>query len=330
MKHDYNKHLDQLITDENLISEVIRGEVDRERWLQYLKEKQLPESLLNQAIERIKDLNAAFPSNKLSETRKKEIYNKIEAGIDQESNKSPLSIARTKVRPWLVAASFLFCIGVAYFLFTNSNLEKVNTALVESEKINLQDGSFAFVAPDSEIKWNGKEFNKERKVELEGEAFFEVEKGGSFEVSSRWGTVKVLGTSFNILDREERYEVVCRTGKVKVNTRDGEEYMLTSGMMAYYDPSTKESGLREIGAVETSLWIDGSKYLHDVSMTELATELKRQFAVDLEVSKELENRKGNFMLNLNSLDSSLYQISWPLRAEIEKIGERNYRITEKQ
>ncbi len=61
-----------------------------------------------------------------------------------------------------------------------------------------------------------------RKVSLEGEAYFEVQKGKKFEVISTNGKTVVLGTSFNIYSRNNNYQVTCVTGKVRV-TRNQRE-----------------------------------------------------------------------------------------------------------
>jgi transmembrane sensor len=42
------------------------------------------------------------------------------------------------------------------------------------------------------------DWSKERTLSLEGEAFFEVQKGSKFSVVTSDGIVEVLGTSFDV------------------------------------------------------------------------------------------------------------------------------------
>ena len=52
----------------------------------------------------------------------------------------------------------------------------------------------------------------------------------NFLVKTELGTVRVLGTSFNVYEREGNFEVQCLTGKVEVSNQDqSEKVILTPG-----------------------------------------------------------------------------------------------------
>ena len=79
----------------------------------------------------------------------------------------------------------------------------------------------------SATSWN----DGERILKLKGQVYFEVKKGSKFSVRSTQGIVSVLGTSFNIYDREGAYKVECFTGKVKVESIESEtKVYLTKGL----------------------------------------------------------------------------------------------------
>jgi ferric-dicitrate binding protein FerR (iron transport regulator) len=89
-----------------------------------------------------------------------------------------------------------------------------------------------FILPDSSVvtlngnttlshasKWNGQTI---REVWLDGEAFFDVrhENGGGnarFVVHTQGMDVEVLGTKFNVFNREDKANVILNSGKVKVH-----------------------------------------------------------------------------------------------------------------
>ena len=81
----------------------------------------------------------------------------------------------------------------------------------------LPDGSQVILNSDSELEYNDN-FSHDRTLNLNGEAFFQVEKGKSFTVVTNEGEVAVLGTSFNVLARDGVFVVSCKTGKVRVYT----------------------------------------------------------------------------------------------------------------
>lgn len=327
MKHDYDNFIDELMTDENLIHEVLNGQLDKSKWLLMLREKNIPESVFLKAVEGIKALNGAFDLGSMDEQRKTALFEGIERQIHPSDAPETISVIR-KIRPWLVAASVILCLGISYVLFFQTQDAQVRTLLASSERVELNDGSWVHVSPESEVSWNKRSFENNRVVKLEGEAFFEVTKGEKFTVSSRWGDVEVLGTSFNIWDRANRYEVVCRSGKVSVTLDNGKQFILTAGMKLNFDPEKDEAVVDERSSKEEVLWVDGNKFLEDATVSELQEELKRYFAIDLEVPDEFIQRRGNFLMNTNNLDSSLYQVSWPLNAQVEKVSKNHYRLVE--
>ena len=91
---------------------------------------------------------------------------------------------------------------------------------------NFPDGSVVTLSPQSEVSFV--ENDESREVILDGEAFFQVEKGIPFFVKTDNGSVSVLGTSFYVTDREDLIDVKCFTGKVKVRTGDN-DFVLVKG-----------------------------------------------------------------------------------------------------
>lgn len=89
-----------------------------------------------------------------------------------------------------------------------------------AEIIILLDGSRVTLQPNSSLTYPEVFNGKERNVQLEGEAFFEVKRNPKqpFLVHFSNLTVKVLGTSFNIRSfrSEESVRVTVKTGKVAV------------------------------------------------------------------------------------------------------------------
>jgi ferric-dicitrate binding protein FerR (iron transport regulator) len=84
----------------------------------------------------------------------------------------------------------------------------------------LPDGSIVSLHAGSQIRYAAKFDSKIRKVELNGEAYFEVthDKTKPFVVASGDARVKVLGTKFNVNTSKAAgtMEVVLTSGKVSV------------------------------------------------------------------------------------------------------------------
>jgi hypothetical protein len=111
----------------------------------------------------------------------------------------------------------------------NSNIERGNLSYTLSTYpggicgVLLPDGSKVIVQVGSEITFTDLFFKKDRKVKLEGEAFFDVVKNkGRFIVETGNQIVEVLGTRFNIENNKSENEIKTSLieGTVKILNRN--------------------------------------------------------------------------------------------------------------
>lgn len=146
----------------------------------------------------------------------------------------------------------------------------------------LPDGSEFALNAGSSLTVEEQDWKTERAVVLDGEAFFEVETGNTFSVTTANGVVTVLGTKFNVRDREEALEVTCQEGKVQVSNVDHELIkILTPGEGVSIDPS---GGISEI-VIENRQkpgWTNGISTFRDVPLNVVLAELERQFGITFE------------------------------------------------
>ena len=126
-----------------------------------------------------------------------------------------------------VAAVAAIVLGGAYF-YLNSQNESISTQYAETKEIVLPDTSEILLNAESQVSYEEKNWDKERNITLQGEAFFKVAKGNTFTVTTDQGIVTVLGTQFNVENREDFFEVTCFEGMVSV-VYDGQENKLPAG-----------------------------------------------------------------------------------------------------
>ncbi len=156
---------------------------------------------------------------------KSEVWEAIQHEISQESKVVPFkkpSIIR-RLMPLAVAA----CVALAvWFVYPKTQSgELLSSSQIET--LSAPDGSTIKLSPYSRLSYEMT--NDARDISLEGEAFFQVEKGNQFTVKTKAGEVKVLGTSFYVTERNGFLDVKCYTGKVEVLKSNGEKVVLTPG-----------------------------------------------------------------------------------------------------
>jgi ferric-dicitrate binding protein FerR (iron transport regulator) len=117
------------------------------------------------------------------------------------------------------AAAIVILFTTSYFLLFN-NETSFKTSLAETKTFELPDNSEVILNANSNISYAKNEWEKDRNLDLDGEAYFKVKKGKKFTVNTAIGAVTVLGTQFNVKEREHYFEVKTYEGLVSVTYKD--------------------------------------------------------------------------------------------------------------
>lgn len=209
------------------------------------------------------------------------------------SERNALTPLRKVVRIYMRVAAILLLplivSGVLYYSLSNTALKNSdqNTEIT----INAPVGSrISFVLPDSTFGMlnSGSRLTyhmpfTSRRIELDGEAWFDVKKDEKhpFLIGAADATIKVLGTSFNLIScNEEKYvELVLQTGQVDFQTIEGQN--------VHINPSEKLSfkeGLVDKHAVDPgkySAWTEGKLVFRSDPMPEVVSRLERWYNVKI-------------------------------------------------
>lgn len=233
---------------------------------------------------------------------------------------------RFAVKTWIkVAAVFLLLIGIAtsaFFIGRNMD-EKTELTYVETfvpkgsqTRIILPDSSVVMLNSGSYLKYWSDYNQTERKVELMGEAYFEIKPNTqkAFLVSSDKLYVRVEGTTFNVkaYDDEETIDVVLISGKVNVQFPDEnhEEVSLSPNQKMSYNKKEAEMTLSVVNSANSILWTKGILFFFEKPFPEIAKELERKYNTDIEIrSKALRKEvfTGSFTSDY-TLDSVVKEI----------------------
>ena len=117
------------------------------------------------------------------------------------------------------AAAVVVIFTTSYFLLFNNDAS-FKTEFAQTKNFNLPDNSEVILNANSEISYSKKDWKDSRNLTLDGEAYFKVQKGKKFTVNTKIGAVTVLGTQFNVKERENYFEVKTYEGLVSVAYKD--------------------------------------------------------------------------------------------------------------
>lgn len=196
---------------------------------------------------------------------------------------------------YAAAAVIIIGISLVYFML-RPNYTVYETLAGQIETITLPDQSVVTLNANSRLRFDPDEFAENRHLLLQGEAFFEVTKGINFEVETDQGTVKVLGTSFNVWNRNNLLDVVCYTGKVNVSEQEFSQDLIPGDGVRINNGSFKRAWKKRLNDGRP-VWITaGVTELEDVTLKEALNELSNVFGIDIKSTAEIDLRPftGNF------------------------------------
>tara|TARA_R110002167_G_scaffold56887_2_gene161254 strand:+ start:1300 stop:2208 length:909 start_codon:yes stop_codon:yes gene_type:complete len=211
-------------------------------------------------------------------------------------------------KPLLRIAAIMVLAFGTYFAFFSNNLTQIESSNGEKITAILPDATEVLLNAVSEIEYNEREWDEKRQLSLEGEAYFKVAKGSLFEVYTKTGKIGVLGTQFNVKNRNDFFEVVCYEGKVRVTylgkTKDlipGYLYRVIKGNVSM---DTVRQGQPD--------WIKNSSSFKEVPYYEVLNEMERQYGITIEANSIDSDRLFNGGFVHNDLVEALRSITLPL------------------
>lgn len=164
----------------------------------------------------------------------------------------------------------------AFTLITTKNGERKTVTIADGSRLTLNAGTILHVDND---------FSHTRKIELiDGEVFFEVHRDEQrpFLVHNSGLTVTVLGTSFNISSYKglKKFSAGVVSGVVRVQKDTATLNILHRSQQLIYD---KEQHTYTTTVIDESLlaWRDGKVILKDVSFSEMAVLMKKNFGAEV-------------------------------------------------
>jgi len=228
-----------------------------------------------------------------------------------------------------VAAALFLVVTLAsvIWLAVIRNDEVKVIAVNKIEKVILKDGTIVWLHKGAILTYDDNFNTSDRKVNLSGEALFEVAKDPAhpFSITSGKMIVKVHGTSFNLKTVNKQLELDVLTGKVSVSSAFDPDGVTVE---ANEKISYAETGLlkkAKVNAVEVSQMIDDTEYnmqFNDLTMDVVLNRIQAKFNVTTKVSdRELLTCHITADLTDHSLDKTLFMISQVLDMKYEIINE---------
>jgi transmembrane sensor len=194
---------------------------------------------------------------------------------------------RLKLNTFLrVAAMLIILLGISFllknFVFSPGQLTISGNDLNPKDPYHLEDGSLVYLNRNSNLSISKRFGKKNRKVSLEGEAFFEIKRNEKipFIITTGKTTTQVFGTSFNIYsDSSEQVSVTVVTGVVEFFTTKGNDRVrLVAGERGTYKPDM--AGILKENTTDRNFqaWNTGILCFNETPLPEAFRLLQKQYS----------------------------------------------------
>jgi len=169
-------------------------------------------------------------------------------------------------------------------------------------QVTLSDGTKVWLNAASSITFPTSFQGKFRRVEITGEAYFEVEKNKDmpFQVFANGAEVEVLGTHFDVMAYQDEPELrtTLLEGSVKFKRFDA-EVLLKPGQQATTTSGSKNILVQQADIEETMAWKNHYFMFHDENIKSIMRKVSRWYDVDVVYDGNTEGKEFGGKISRN-------------------------------
>ncbi|MBK8491062.1 MAG: FecR domain-containing protein [Saprospirales bacterium] len=218
----------------------------------------------------------------------------------------------------MVASIWLF-----QYLNRGESMELATQNTVEDNR--LPDGSQIAMNQYSQLKYAPSTNKKYRRVELSGDAFFEVERDTArpFVITTQNVEIEVLGTAFYVDAREDQtqVQVIVQSGTVSVKA-GSQQVILTANEIGIYDKAAGELTKKVNEDVNYMAWKTGFLVFENSTLAQVVFDLNRKFHSKISIARpELKTCEITANFDHQSLEATVKIIEKTLHIQAERNGE---------
>ncbi|MCW0483112.1 FecR family protein [Gaoshiqia sediminis] len=279
---------------EKQLIELISGNLDAAQREQVLKEIGQDPALRKQ----YEDLKNAWA---LSASQTKMGKQQIEASYHKFRQKQPAAKGRmlkiSTVMRYAAILLVIFALGIYLGQLITSgpgSISGIETTTAEirvpngeKAELTLPDGSRVWLNSGTTFRFPQQFAGNSREVSLTGEAFFEVVKGKApFIVSSDYGDIRVLGTSFNVRAYDNLdFQATLVEGKIQFNTEDKEQLLAPGQQLSL--TARRELIVEAVDTEKAISWKNGFISFENEPLSEVTKRLERHFGIQISLDEQL-------------------------------------------
>ncbi|AYN68956.1 FecR family protein [Euzebyella marina] len=241
----------------------------------------------------------------------------LEAINNRKTLTEPRVVRLNPFKNFLRVAAVAAIIMFGAFLYLKTLDTTIDTGFAQNKELVLPDESIVILNADSHISYSESNWKDNRKIDLKGEAFFKVAKGQKFTVNTKAGDVSVLGTQFNVIQRDGVFEVTCYEGMVNVNFKKVEKNLSAGDSFKVLEGQIVETGNT---ITQKPSWLNDESTFNSVPLKYVLAEFERQYNIEIEVNNIDTDQLFTGTFTHTDKDLALKSISVPSQIKFKLEG----------
>lgn len=325
MKEYHQYELEDFVLDKEFRKWVLSPEaVPNSQWTKLGESDPAKEKLIKKAAQLVKALEPV--EEEVPEQRISDVWKRISKSKQQKASR-----AIQRAFKYVAVFILVFSLGIGgFYLLKEPQFADTYTEISvphgERSQVTLYDGTKVWMNSGTKLKFPIVFNQNQRKVYIEGEAFFDVakDKKKPFIVHANQMEIKVLGTRFNLCaypDENQLYATL-EEGKIEAKTSLSKESVeLNPGEQLALNLQTKTINVDRVDTELYTSWKENLLRFQDAPFSEVITKMERWYDVDIEIGEALDvNRKYTMTIKTESLREMLRLISLttPIAYEINE------------
>ena len=323
---DQESNFDSLLSNDFFI-EWVKKHPSESAWQAFKAEHHLPDEELELARSIVLQISKPI-FHEASDSLQADVWQKIE--------KATIPKYKSRLKILGILTICLLAILVINYKYSQQN-QQVDTDLAvelgdqwieytnttdSNWPVDLSDGSQVILEPQAKIKYPRLFSQTSRKVQLTGDAFFDIAHDTlkPFYVYANEAVIRVLGTSFYVKAEEEDkdIQVIVKTGKVAVyKGKEVIEYqakqidrlkplVVTPNQIATLEKSNLKFSKRLVSRPMITKSLESMNKIHfeNASIYEIATALEKAYGIDIVIDERI---KSSCRLTTTLTDQPLFE-----------------------
>ncbi|MEJ7828249.1 MAG: FecR family protein [Segetibacter sp.] len=331
--NDYTDfEVEDFLVDENFIKWVkTPNDISNQLWNSYIINHPGQKRKIELAIATIKSFT--YPATNLPETFYSLLKQDIDITIANNVPVKKLSPAY-KLNTWMKVAAAIIVIAASvsmlYVYLQPSATIKIVTAYKQVKTFELPDHSLVTLNANSSLEYPKEWNNDKREVTLNGEGFFKIThiektKGAAkFTVHANAVNIEVLGTEFNVRNREDVTGVMLQSGRVQLRIKESDAVrVMKPNDFISFNLKTKEVNSQTVNPTFYTAWLNHKYLFSKVTLEEVCNHLEDFYDLKFTIENAvLAKQEISGTLLLEDEPSLLQTLSSFLNANIKQQGQQ--------